>query len=265
MKPRRKVTEVPRPSDPTSVADKVVNEEMDDSLKRAITTATSLDAYVHNDEDMFGVNDLDGDEVIVKSVDVAEQSKEVVDDITLAKALMEIKSAKPKALKVKDKGKGKMVKPEPVKKLSKKDQLMLDEELALKLQAEEEEEEKEQDELTDAEKEKLFMQFLEKRRKLFANKRANEKRNIPPTRAQQRSIMFTYLKNMEGWKLKSLKKKSFAKLQELFDKAMKKVNTFVDFRTELVEEISKKVEAEITQEGSLKRVGDELEQERSKK
>nr|GEY57289.1 hypothetical protein [Tanacetum cinerariifolium] len=69
---------------------------------------------------------------------------------------------------------------------------------------------------------------------------------------------------MEGWKLKSLKKKSFAKIQELFDKAMKKL-TFVDFRTELVEESSKKAEAKITQEGSLKRAGDELKQERSKK
>nr|GEX29986.1 hypothetical protein [Tanacetum cinerariifolium] len=43
-KPRRKVTEVPQPSDPTSVADEVVNEEMDDSLERATTIATSLDA-----------------------------------------------------------------------------------------------------------------------------------------------------------------------------------------------------------------------------
>ncbi|GJW94892.1 hypothetical protein Tco_0174564 [Tanacetum coccineum] len=44
---------------------------------------------------------------------------------------------------VKDKGKAKMVKPEPMKKISKKDQIMLDEELALKLQAKEEEEEEE--------------------------------------------------------------------------------------------------------------------------
>nr|GEY26339.1 hypothetical protein [Tanacetum cinerariifolium] len=44
---------------------------------------------------------------------------------------------------VKDKGKGKMVEPEPMKKLSKKDQLMLDEELAFKLQAKEEEKEEE--------------------------------------------------------------------------------------------------------------------------
>ncbi|GJT28110.1 hypothetical protein Tco_0908385 [Tanacetum coccineum] len=43
-----------------------------------------------------------------------------------------------------DKGKGKMVKPEPVKKMSKTDLLRLDEELAFKLQAEEEEEDDEE-------------------------------------------------------------------------------------------------------------------------
>ncbi|GJU42397.1 uncharacterized mitochondrial protein-like protein [Tanacetum coccineum] len=63
-------------------------------------------------------------------------------------------------------------------------------------------------------------------------KRAEEKRNIPPTRSQQRSIMCTYLKNMEGWKPKSLKSKSFANIQELFDIAFKRVNTFIDYRTE---------------------------------
>nr|GEU54686.1 retrotransposon Orf1 [Tanacetum cinerariifolium] len=194
-KPRRKITEVPQPSDPTKyVADEAVIEEMDDSLERTAP-----------------------------------------------------------------------IEPESVKKLSKKDQLMVDEELAFKLQVKEEEEERIQEELTDAEKAKLFMQFLEKRRKLSATKRDEEMRNRPPTIAKQRIIMCSYLKNMDGWKLKSLKKKSFAEIQELFDKAMKKVNTFVDFRTELVEESSMKAEAEITQEGSLKRAGNELEQERSKK
>ncbi|GJZ04226.1 hypothetical protein Tco_0537501 [Tanacetum coccineum] len=51
-----------------------------------------------------------------------------------------VSSQQPSQLNVQDKGKGKMVEPEPVKKLSKKDQLMLDEELAFKLQAKEEEE-----------------------------------------------------------------------------------------------------------------------------
>ncbi|GKD28765.1 hypothetical protein Tco_1239543 [Tanacetum coccineum] len=134
-----------------------------------------------------------------------------------------------------------------------------DYQLAQRLQAQE------QEEFTDEEKARLFVQFLKQRRKHFAAKRAEEKRNRPPTKAQQRSIMCTYLKNMDGWKPKNLKNKSFANIQELFDKAMKRVNTFVDYKTELVEESSKKVEAKIAQESSLKRTGEELEQESSKK
>ncbi|GJR67596.1 putative ribonuclease H-like domain-containing protein [Tanacetum coccineum] len=80
----------------------------------------------------------------------------------------------------------------------------------------------EQEELFDAEKATLFVQLLEKRRKYFTAKRAEEKRNRPPTKAQQRSFMCTYLKNMEGWKPKDLKNKSFANIHDLFDKAMKR-------------------------------------------
>ncbi|GJT37384.1 hypothetical protein Tco_0937249 [Tanacetum coccineum] len=47
--------------------------------------------------------------------------------------------------------------------------------------------------------------------------------------------MTTYLKNMAGWKPNDLKNKSFANVQELFENAMKRVNTFVDMDTELVE------------------------------
>ncbi|GKF09592.1 ribonuclease H-like domain-containing protein, partial [Tanacetum coccineum] len=195
--------------------------------------------------------------------------------------------------------------------MPKKELLRLDEELAFKLQAEEEEEERlarekaqhieeaniawddvqakieagyqlaqrlqaqEQEELTDAEKARLFVQFLEQRRKHFTAKRAEEKRNRPPTRAQQMGFMCTYLKNIEGWMPKSLKNKSFANIQELFDKAMKRVNIFVDYRDELVKESSKmakkeleesikKAKAEIAQESS-KRAGEKLEQESSKK
>ncbi|GJT69116.1 hypothetical protein Tco_1028402 [Tanacetum coccineum] len=49
-------------------------------------------------------------------------------------------SIRPRAKRVQDKGKGKMVEPEHVKKMSKKELLRVDEELAFKLQAEEEEE-----------------------------------------------------------------------------------------------------------------------------
>ncbi|GKE29426.1 hypothetical protein Tco_1444810 [Tanacetum coccineum] len=69
----------------------------------------------------------------------------------------------------------------------------------------------------------------------FTAKRAEEKRNKPPTKAQQRKIMCTYLKNMEGYKLKDLKFKEFDSIQEMFDRAFKRVNTFEDYRAEPVE------------------------------
>ncbi|GJW62988.1 hypothetical protein Tco_0114872 [Tanacetum coccineum] len=163
----------------------------------------------------------------------------------------------------KDKGKAKMIEPE--KPLKKKDQIKFDEEEALRLQAKFDEEDRlarekaqqvkeaniawddiqakidadyqlaerlhaqEQQELTIKEKSTLFIQLLEKRKKHFAAKRAKEKRNRPPTRAQQRSIMCTYLKNMAGWKPKDLKNN------------------------------------ETREESSSKRAGDELEQENAKK
>nr|GFD45287.1 hypothetical protein [Tanacetum cinerariifolium] len=107
----------------------------------------------------------------------------------------------------------------------------------------------EQQGLNDDEKAKLFMQLLQKKRKFFVVKRAEEKRNKPPTQAQQRKIMYTYLKNMEEKNLTDLKNKCFDYIQKMFDRAFKRINTFVDYRTELVEESSKKVKEEVT-EGS---------------
>nr|GEW10475.1 reverse transcriptase domain-containing protein [Tanacetum cinerariifolium] len=173
-------------------------------------------------------------------------------EVTLAQALAELKHTKPKA-----KAKG-IVFHEPEESTTTTTTTAIPKS---KLQDKGKEE---QQELNDEEKAKLFLQLLEKRRKFFAAKRAEEKRNRPPTRAQQRSIMCNYLKNMKGWKLNSMKNKYLANIQELFDKAMKKVNTFVDYKTELVEESSKKAEAEVMK-GSSKRAGTEREQESSKK
>nr|GEW84472.1 hypothetical protein [Tanacetum cinerariifolium] len=171
-----------------------------------------------------------------------------------------------------DKGKDKMI--EESMKLKKKDQIQLDDEVALKLQAKIQAkfdkehrlaaERAQQEELNDEEKAKLFMQLLEKKRKFFATKKAEEKRNKPPTQAQQTKIMCTYLKNMEGKKLTYLKNISFDSIQKMFDRAFKRVNLFVDYKTELVEESSKKAEAEVTK-GNLKRAGEELEQGNAKK
>ncbi|GJZ88730.1 hypothetical protein Tco_0660512 [Tanacetum coccineum] len=149
-----------------------------------------------------------------------------------------------------------MVEPKPVKPTKKKFQIMLDEEIALKLQVEIDEEERiaraEEEKIDEANiawddiQEKVDADYkLAKRLKHFAAKRAEKK-------TQQKKTMITYLKNMEGWKHKDLKSKDFDSIKELFDKAFKRVNMFVDFRTNLVE-------------GSSKRAGEDLEQKSTKK
>ncbi|GJX12387.1 putative ribonuclease H-like domain-containing protein [Tanacetum coccineum] len=72
--------------------------------------------------------------------------------------------------------------------------------------------------------------------------------------------------NMAGWNPKDLKNKSFANIQELFDKAMKRVNIFVDMDTKLLEGSEVRAEgSETREESGSKRAGDELEQENAKK
>ncbi|GJZ59977.1 hypothetical protein Tco_0615793 [Tanacetum coccineum] len=160
---------------------------------------------------MFGVNDLDGDEVVVKSevTDKAGEKRNIVEEavamtdavtisvsdatitnvkLTLAQTLAELKSSRPKTKGV--------VMQEP-------SESTLTISLQLTSQAQK------QQELTIEEKSTLFVQLLEKRKKHFAAKRAEEKRNMPPTRAQQRSIM---------------------------------VNTFVDMDTDLVEGSEQKMD-----------------------
>ncbi|GJW72348.1 hypothetical protein Tco_0129265 [Tanacetum coccineum] len=253
---------------------------------------------VHRDKDIFGVNDQDnadmfdvntliGDEVIVESEVAAKKKddevnvvKEVVsaaeetvnaatiteDEITLAQALAELKSVKPKVttatrattkgillqepsesitititttIPSKDKGKGS----EACKGKNEANVALIEEwndiqakiyvdyQMAKQMQVEE------QEELSIEEKSKLFVQLLEARKKHFAAKRVEEKRNMPPTRAQQRSIM-----------------------------SMKRVNTFVDMDTELVEGSEVRAEGSKTRvKDSSKRAGDELEQENAKK
>ncbi|GJS80131.1 hypothetical protein Tco_0730012 [Tanacetum coccineum] len=64
--------------------------------------------------------------------------------------------------------------------------------------------------------------------------------------------MCTYLKNMEGYKLKDLKLKEFDSIQEMFDRLFKRVNTFEDFRIELVEGKEKRARTELIHENTKK-------------
>ncbi|GKF54736.1 hypothetical protein Tco_0165076, partial [Tanacetum coccineum] len=71
--------------------------------------------------------------------------------------------------------------------------------------------------------------------------------------------MSIYLKNMAGYKHNQLKSKSYDEIQKLFDKEMKRVNTFMDMNSEVVKG------SEIRTKESSKRVGNELESDMSKK
>ncbi|GJQ99076.1 hypothetical protein Tco_0522061 [Tanacetum coccineum] len=84
--------------------------------------------------------------------------------------------------------------------------------------------------------------------------------------------MSTYLKHMSGYTYKQLKGKNFDEIQKLFDKEMKRVNTFVAMGSEEQESKEKKAEgSEETAKGSRKkmlrrkRAGKQQQQESSKK
>nr|GEW97508.1 hypothetical protein [Tanacetum cinerariifolium] len=249
---------------------KVISSSNDEALDKEDTSKQGRIYEINADEDIALVSthdDMvqdegieDGEEEVVEVVTTAKMIIDTtIDDVQVTTSIVDVPVSAVETIvttaptitaestkinvEVQDKGKGKAKLIEEPVKLKKKDQILFDEEVARKLEEEIYEQERllaerlqaeEQELLTDAKKVKLFMEFMEKRRKFFAAKRTAKKRNKPPTK-DQRSIMSTYLKSMDGWKPRALKNKSFAKIKELFDKTIKRINNFIDFQTELVE------------------------------
>nr|GEU63312.1 hypothetical protein [Tanacetum cinerariifolium] len=204
--------------------------------------AIDVDEYItlvnDADNEMFDVDDLNGDEVFVAGqnenvveeiVDVAQVSTATttvtitIEEITLAQALEALKTSKPKLSLMRKKDLQERAEKEQEANIALIEtwddiQAKIDagHQLAKILQAQE------QEELSNAEKATLFQQLLEKKRKHFSAKRAEEKRNKSPTQAQKKKIMSTYLKNMKGYKLKDLMLKEFDRIQEKFDKEFRR-------------------------------------------
>ncbi|GKD18583.1 hypothetical protein Tco_1207741 [Tanacetum coccineum] len=209
------------------------------------------------------IADLDADAEVTLVDDAQERNDDnliatttTVDELTLAQSLIKIKVAKPKAVTTtttaitRPKARGVVVQEptqlnaelEEEEKLTKqreKDanivewdnvQAMIDAdcELAARLQAQE------QEELTVAEKSKQFLELMDKRKKHFVRLRAEERRRKPPTKAQKRNQMCTYLKNMAGFTHSQLKNKSFDEVQKAFDKTMGWIDSFVSIDFEVV-------------------------------
>nr|GFB37777.1 hypothetical protein [Tanacetum cinerariifolium] len=144
----------------SSAKEQSMGEEDASKQERNIADIDMFDTYVLNDE------------VVVKDVNAASITTVVtaaattaisINDITLAQALVEIKTSNPKAR---------------------------DYELAARLQ------EEEQGELTIEEISRLFMELMDKRKKHFAKLKAEEKRRKHLTKAQKRN-QIKMLKNFD--------------------------------------------------------------------
>ncbi|GKB86335.1 putative ribonuclease H-like domain-containing protein [Tanacetum coccineum] len=255
-RPKKKDTQIPQSSGPTEhAADEAVYKELDDSLVRVTTTASSLEAEqdsgggprcqetmgdtiaqtrfeneskFSNDPLLARGNTLQSGEDSLKLKELMElctnlQTRVLDLEKTKTTQAEEIVSLKRSLKKLEYK---KRSRTHGLKRLQAKEQEQFTTEQKATLFKEILEhivQAKEQEQFTTEQKATLFKEILEQRRKHFAAKRAEEKRNKPPTQAQQRKII-----------------------------AFKRVNTFVDFRTEVME-------------GSSKRAGTELEQEVTKK
>ncbi|GJR81485.1 hypothetical protein Tco_0152270 [Tanacetum coccineum] len=224
------------------------------------------------------------DEGLGTQDDASKQGRKIVDldvdveEVEVEKTLIEIKAAKPKAIitaattttttDTRPKARGVVVQePKIAQKIQAQINAELEEEEKLAKQKEEDVniaewdnvqavidayyelaarlQAQEQEELTIEEKLKLFVELMDKRKKHFARLRAEEQRRKPPTKAQKRNQMCTYLKNIAGFTYSQLKNKSFDEVQKAFDKTMGWIDSFVSMDSEVVKGDDDQEEAEM--------------------
>ncbi|GJR58161.1 hypothetical protein Tco_1500323 [Tanacetum coccineum] len=131
---------------------------------------------------------------------------------------------------------------------------------------------KEREELTDEEKAKLFMELVEKKKAFLLQSELTKRETEPPYQSTKEKQYLLILSTGWQYTFKQLKGKSLLKIQKLFDKEMKRVNTFVAMGSEVQESKEKKEEGrEETNKGKQKRLlqrkraGKEQQKESSKK
>nr|GEX88146.1 putative ribonuclease H-like domain-containing protein [Tanacetum cinerariifolium] len=125
---QRKKTEAPHTEPQTKESVLITSS---DPLPSEITLVDETQGRI-NEEDMFGVNDLDGDETLIEIKAAKPKVRWVI--VQEPSEFRTTSSSQPSQLpQAKDKGKGIMVEPE--KHLKKKDQIAFDEEVARKLEA----------------------------------------------------------------------------------------------------------------------------------
>nr|GEV27390.1 hypothetical protein [Tanacetum cinerariifolium] len=191
--------------------------KIDDDEDLSLINKIAQDQGRMNEEDLFGVHDLDSDGVIagVTAGENVEQDAQLLKRREREIIVQEpnefrtTSSSQPSQLpQAKDKGKGIMIELE--KPLEKKDQIALDEEVARK-QLAEQIQAQEREQLSIEERSKLLVELIESRRKYFAAKRAEEIRNKPPIK------MFKNFNREDLEVLRSIVKERFKKTKPVDD------------------------------------------------
>nr|GFA30064.1 hypothetical protein [Tanacetum cinerariifolium] len=223
-----------------------------------------------NDDEMFGVDDLAGEKVVIETTtgvkDSASPTTDVTDDeVTMAQALAALKSTKPKV--VVQEQEMSITIPAVATIVTTMLQLQepkrIDEEYARKLEAEEQEATRlsraQQDEeannsgdnmqaMMDADR--LLAENLQaiereefsevQKARLLVELIEKRKKHFAALRAQMKSQMSTYVKHMGGYKQSHSKGMSFDKIKKLFDREMTKVNDFIAMNSEAQESSTKR-------------------------
>nr|GEU36334.1 hypothetical protein [Tanacetum cinerariifolium] len=98
----------------------------------------------------------------------------------------------------------------------------------------------------------MLVEMIAERKRFFVAQRAAKQRSKPPTKAQMRNRLCTYLKNQAGYKHNQLKGRSY-EIQKLFDKAYKQVNSFIPMDSDVVKDSGKNDDSSSKQVGSKKK------------
>ncbi|GKD14543.1 hypothetical protein Tco_1198950, partial [Tanacetum coccineum] len=186
---------------PTPSSDPPLNGEDSMQLSELMLLCTNLQIQGRSDDvEMFDTNDLHGNEVDV-DMPVGEKQEQSAKERELEAELIEEERL---ARKQEEEANITLIESWD------NTQAMMEAyfELAQRLQKEE------QEEITIEERSRLFVELMNKRKEYFAMLRAEKKRRKPPTKAQKRNLMSTYLKNMGGYKHNQLKIKSKKETEE---------------------------------------------------
>ncbi|GJT84796.1 putative ribonuclease H-like domain-containing protein [Tanacetum coccineum] len=94
----------------------------------------------------------------------------------------------------------------------------------------------EREQFTIEEKSRMLVEMIAERKRFFVAQRAEQIRNKPPTRAQLRNKIVTYLKHMGTYTHNQMKNKSFKEIQKLYEREKKWTNNFVPIDSEVVKD-----------------------------